>query len=502
MPDVRSAAARAVHTRAVVRVATILEERSDKTSPRPKTRFAVWRLALLGWAVGLAVTVSILVTPFFVFGVRSPSLHLVLDSVDACVALLVAYLVHGRFVRRGRLQDLLISQGLVLLAVAGLGLGYVADAFPGFAPGTLDVWLPLTVRVLGAIFIVSGALTGNSTTPRWLGALRRWPAIPVVAVVVVVLSVLWALRTHLPVALNLSALPESARSPFLTGHVLLLGAQAFAAACFMLASVVYTAQASRYHDELLRWLGPACALAGFARVNYLLFPSLYTDWLYTGDVLRTGCYLLLLVGATREIRQYWTTQAEVAVLADRHRLARELHDGVIQELGYIRSESCALPAAASAQSDHILGACDRALDEARSAVQALSHTGEDSLAMTLHRAAQQVTDRFGTALDVELDDTIVATFEQRHALVRIAREAASNAIRHGGAQRITVSLTQHDGQRQLRVRDDGAGFDVAATARTTTGYGLTSMRDRAKGLPGSFDITSAPGEGSVVTLTW
>lgn len=478
----------------------LLEERVATTDPLPTARASAWRLSLAGWAVGLAVTVLILVTPYFAFGVRSHSLHLVLNSVDAGVALLVAYLVHGRFVRRGRLQDLLISQGLVLLAVAGLGLRYVADLFAGFAPGTLDVWLPLTVRVLGAILIVGGALAGNRTKPVRL--LQRWPVVPAAVVVAVVLGVLWTLGSRLPVALDLSAIPASAQRPLLTGHVLLLLAQAFGAVCFLVASVAYTAQASRYHDELLRWLGPSFALAGFARVNYLLFPSLYTDWLYTGDLLRTGCYLLLLVGATREIRQFWTTQAEVAVLADRHRLARELHDGVIQELVYIRSASHALPAAAIAHGGNIIGACDRALYEARSAVQALSHTGEDTLGLTLHRAAQQVADRYGVSLEVELDDGISAGFEQRHALVRIAREAAANAIRHGHAQHLTLRLVQQDGHRYLSIKDDGRGFDVAATAETSTGYGLTSMRERARGLPGSLDVSSSPGAGSVVAVAW
>ncbi len=490
------------HNEAVVSVAMMRKERVARTDPPPRAQASAWRLSLAGWSAGLAVTVLILATPFFAFGVRSPSLHLVLDSVDASVALLVAYLVHGKFVRRGRLQDLLISQGLVLLAVAGLGLSYVADLFAGFAPGTLDVWLPLTVRVLGAILIVGGALAGNRAKPVRL--LQRWPVIPAAVVVAVVLGVLWALGSRLPVALDPSALPASAQRPLLTGHVLLLFAQAFGAACFLVASVAYTVQASRYQDELLRWLGPAFALAGFARVNYLLFPSLYTDWLYTGDLLRTGCYLLLLVGATREIRQFWTTQAEVAVLADRHRLARELHDGVIQELVYIRSESHALTTAAPAQggNGNIIGACDRALDEARSAVQALSHTGEDTLGLTLHRAAQQVTDRYGVSLEVELADGVAAGFEQRHALVRIAREAVSNAIRHGDAQRLTLRLFQRDGHRYLSIKDDGRGFDVAATAETSTGYGLTSMRDRARGLPGSLDIRSSPGAGSVVTVAW
>lgn len=462
---------------------------------------SAWGLSLVGWAVGLVVTLLILVTPYFGFGLRSPSLHVVLDSVDACVALLVAYLVHGRFVRRGRLQDLLISQGLVLLAVAGLGLSYLADLISGFAPGSLDVWLPLTVRMIGAILIVGAALSENRTLP--VSLLQRWPVIPVVVVLVVaiVAVALWSQGSRLPVALDTTDLPSSAQRPLLTGHVLLLFAQGFAAVCFLVASISYTAQASRFHDELLRWLGPACALAGFARVNYLLFPSLYTDWLYTGDLLRTGCYLLLLVGAVREIRQYWTTQAQVAVLADRHRLARELHDGVIQELAYIRSESHALPSDVG-QRWHIISACDRALDEARSAMQALSHTGDDPFSLTLHRAARQVTDRYHVKLEVQLDDSVTAEFEQRHALLRIAREAASNAIRHGGANCITLRLAQQEGHRHLSVTDNGKGFDVAATVRSGTGYGLTSMHDRARGLSGSLHIESAPGAGSVVTVAW
>ena len=477
----------------------LLKERVTQPGPVAAAR-SVWRLSLAGWGVGLGVTLLILSTPYLVFGVRSHSLHLMLNTVDACVALLAAYLVHGRFVRRGRLQDLLISQGLVMLAVAGLGLRYLAGLFTQFPAGTLDVWLPLAIRVLGAVLIVAGAVAGNRTTR--MERIRRWPFLPVAASVLVVLAVLWSLGPRLPVAFAPSTRPDSAESPFLTGHPLLLTAQTLAAVCFLVASVLYTAQASRHPDELVRWLGPACALAGFARINYLLFPSLYTDWLYTGDLLRTGSYLLLLIGATREIRQYWTTHAEVAVLADRHRLARELHDGVIQELGYIRSESHALPAAAAEQGKDIIGACDRALDEARSALEALSHPGEDTLGLTLHRAAQQLTDRYGVSLEVVVDDRVSADQEQRHALVRIAREATSNAVRHGGARRVTLSLAQQDGRRRLSISDDGSGFDIAAVGRTSTGYGLTSMRDRAAGLPGALNIESAPRGGSVVTVTW
>ena len=72
-------------------------------------------------------------------------------------------------------------------------------------------------------------------------------------------------------------------------------------------------------------------------MNYVLFPSIYSDWLYTGDLLRTASYVVLLVGAAREITGTSRPRRRVAVLDDRRRLARELHDGLVQELVYIRS---------------------------------------------------------------------------------------------------------------------------------------------------------------------
>ena len=474
---------------------------SGRSDPGGEAGISSTGLTAAGLAVGLIVTGLILWSPYLVFGYHSPAVHLMLDSVDACVALLVAYLVHGRYVRDSRLQDLLLAQGLVLLAVAGLGLRYAVEAIPGFEPGTLDIWLPLAIRVIGAVCIASAALAPTrrlEATP-----LRLWSwAVPAAMVAVVSIS-LWAIRARLPVAFDVTALPPSAEEPpLLTGHPMLLLAQGTAALCFLIASLAFTSQAMRRPaDQLLRWLGPACALAAFARVNYSLFPSLYTDWLYTGDLLRTGCYFLLLVGATREMRQYWSAQARAAVLEDRRRLARELHDGVIQELAYIRSESYAIPAD-NASGDRIIAACDRALDETRAAVQALGRAGDDPLGFMLHRAARELAQRYEVQLEVDLDDSINAAPDQRHALMRITREAVSNAVRHGKAKRVSVRLSRAGDQRRLAIHDDGSGFDVASAVAGNAGYGLISMRERARTLPGSFDVEATGDTGSIVTVTW
>ena len=227
-----------------------------------------------------------------------------LDTADACVALLVAYLVHAGFLRGHRWQDALLAQGLVLLALASSGVGLALGSLPGVRAGTLEVWLPLAARVGGAILIVGAALADGrpARSATWL---RRPWTVPA-TLVAVATAVLWASRDWLPVAVETVAAAPG--HPLLSSHAALLEAQVFSGLCFFVASIAFAVQSTRREDELLRWLGPACALAAFARVHYVLFPSLYTDWLYTGDLLRTGCYLLFLVGAGRELGQYWTAR--------------------------------------------------------------------------------------------------------------------------------------------------------------------------------------------------
>lgn len=459
---------------------------------------SVLTVTTLGWLLGLLVTALILWSPYLDSGFRSPYLHLALDTADACVALLAAYLVHGRVVRAGRWQDFLLSQGLLLLGLGGLGLNFALRALPGIRSGTLDVWLPLTLRTAGALLIGAAALAGGRIMRP--AVWRRWSWLALAVLLTMSATAFWLLRTRVPVALSRDYIPGADQQIGVVGHPALLLAQGLAGLSFLVASAAFAVQSTQSADRLLFWLGPACALAGFARVNYILFPSLYSDWLYTGDLLRSGCYLLLLIGAAREMRRYWTSRAEAAVLEDRRRLARELHDSVVQELAYIRAECHRLPA--DPTSERLIAACDRALDESRAAVHALGRPSDEALGFVIHRAARELAERYKVDLEVDVDDSITAEPEQTHALMRITREAVSNAVRHGKADRVHVRLTSDGGERRLAISDDGSGFDVQAAVSSNAGYGLVSMRDRATMLPGSFDVMAEAGSGSVVTVTW
>lgn len=136
------------------------------------------------------------------------------------------------------------------------------------------------------------------------------------------------------------------------------------------------------------------------------------------------------------------------------------------------------------------------------AIDALGQPPDQPLGALLQRAAGQVAGRYVGRVVAEIDGSVVATPEQRHALARITREATSNAMRHGGAGRVELHLARDGGRWRLVLRDDGHGFDVDGARAASTGYGLTTMRERALALPGTFEIRSTAGRGATVEVTW
>ena len=266
----------------------------------------------------------------------------------------------GRYRRDHSARSLLLAVGLLLLAAANLVAGLVGEQ----EEHTVRIWLAQSMRVAGALLVLGGAAVGHL---RWSQRQARWVVLIALVVVSGASLAIWLWRQDLPIALT--STPVSAQDPTITGHPALIVSHLLGGGCFLAAAVTFTVDARRDDDELLRWLGPACVLGRFARVNYMLFPSLYSGWLYTGDLLRTGCYLLLLVGAAREISQYWSAQAGSlsrgpppagARAARRRRPGARLHRPGPRP-----------PDDAEAARQRILDACDRALDEARAAVDAL-----------------------------------------------------------------------------------------------------------------------------------
>jgi signal transduction histidine kinase len=450
-------------------------------------------------AAGIA-TIAVATLPFFRFAYQAPDLRAVVETVNAVVALLVGYLVYGRLRRGQRWQDLLLGMALATVAVANLVLTAVPAALTLGPGGNLSQWAPLVVRLVGTVLLVCAALASTRRRVQPTGALLAAAGLVACLVAVAASGLAWG--DLLPRAVDPRLVGDAAR-PLLVAHPVVLGVQGLEVVLYATAAVAFARQADRTGDELIRWVAAGCVLASFARVHYLLYPSLYSDLVYTGDLLRLGFYLFMLVGASREITRYWQTEAQAAVLDDRRRLARDLHDGLIQELSYIVAQSHRLAAAPgdTVAAGRIAGAAGRAVDESRRALAALTRPTDEPFPTVLRRAAQDLAERYDVKVVATVDPVTDVDEPMAEALLRITAEAVRNAVRHGQASRIDVALDAEP--LSLTVADDGRGFDVNhAGGGRQGGFGLTSMRERAEGVGGTLTIESTPGEGTTVRVTW
>jgi len=234
-------------------------------------------------------------------------------------------------------------------------------------------------------------------------------------------------------------------------------------------------------------------------LNYFLFPSLYSEWVYVGDVFRLTAYFALLIGISREMLAYQRGAADAAVFEERRRLARELHDGLAQELAFIRSEGARLSGTSDRDVMRMATAAERALGEARMAISSLTTPVGEPLEVSLGRAAEAVALRMGARVEVDCTGKPDVPTAARQSLERIVREATSNAVRHGQAKLIRVEINANDRLR-VAIVDNGRGFQTTR-ARSGDSFGLTSMRERAQGIEGTFTVQSAPGEGTTVEVT-
>jgi signal transduction histidine kinase len=305
-----------------------------------------------------------------------------------------------------------------------------------------------------------------------------------------------ALFEVMPVRTDFGALDP--REPFLSGNPVFLGASLGATAALAAAAVGFARSAAHGdRDPLLTWLAVAATVGAFGRLHYFLFPPVQADWVYTGTVFRLAFYLVLLVGAAIEIERYWRGLAAAAVLEERRRIARDLHDGVAQELAYIDRVSRRLHGGGEAPRQ-IAAAAARGLADSRRAIAALTRPLDEPLEDVLAQATEDVAARTGLDVEFDLAPGIELDPQRREALIRIACEAVTNAAVHGHAHGVRVELTNGRGVR-LRVVDDGVGFDPGDGA-TRLGFGLVSMQERAESIGAAFRLDAAPGRGTAVEV--
>ena len=453
------------------------------------------RVVAIASIAAAAATVFVTLAPWVSFAYRSPGTHVAIETAATLIALLASLLVFGRFVRTAQRGDLLLAGALLLLGATNLFFSTI-PALSEAGPGRFEIWTPIAGRFVAASALVAAAFAPAATIARPRRALVRVIA-GVAALLVAIAIVVLAVEPALPHGLDTELSPEASGRPRIVGPTALLATYVALMTLYALAAVGFVRRAERDRDELMTWMAAAMAISAFSRLNYFRFPSIYSEWVYTGDILRLAFYLLLLTGAFREIAGYQRELAAAATYEERRRVARDLHDGLAQDLAFISSQSHRLDGAARPEvAGMIRQAADRALDESRRAIVALTAPADEPLADSLVRTVEELAHRSGAQAEFDLDRDATASAAAREALVRIAGEAVNNSIRHGRARTISVSLRTENGLR-LTVRDDGSGF---TNGDGSGGFGLISMRERAESLGGHLAIETPPDGGAAVTV--
>ena len=194
-------------------------------------------------------------------------------------------------------------------------------------------------------------------------------------------------------------------------------------------------------------------------------------------------------------RAVWRVQED-----ERRRLARELHDGLGQNLTALKHRLAQLAGelgddALRARMEAAIALCADALEDTRHLSRLLRPPILDDLGLepALRWLARTVAEGGGPGVVVEIEPLPALDGELQTLLFRIAQEALTNASRHARAGSVLLRLVARGAELQLQVIDDGEGFDPAATPR---GSGLSGVRERLRLHGGRLELQSAPGHGT------
>ena len=491
-------------------------------------------LILIALGIGLgAVTIAIVVDPSFSFALVDRSFGITLNSLTALGSLALAALALARYRESGRVAGLFQSSAFLVLAwVSGLTTVLVLlkrDAQVGLTLGNqpqemqlpLYVW-SLSLLVSATLFTLGGltALRGPGQIPP---SVRRTLLVPVLAMSVVA-AVLFPLSDLLPPVVYPEGLEAVIAEP--GGHGIMPGItplaiviQSLGIAALLLAVLAYRRSYLRNGPVADGYLAVALLIAAFGELHFGLFPTVATGLVTTAGALRLAFFGVLLLGINAESRsdlralrsayagleRLSQTEAERATLEERTRLAREIHDGLAQDLWFAKLKHERLVPLvhgdARALADEVTKALDAAIVEAKEAVVTM-RTGLDRdrpLYELLADTLEEFGSRAGLRADFSGADLPNALSPRRQAeLLRIVQEALTNVRKHADATVVRLSAEVSDGRLVLGIADNGRGFRADETSGD--GLGMQGMKERARLMGGELSVQSEPSGGTTVRL--
>ena len=434
---------------------------------------------LLGALLALFVTYPGLRPTF-----ELPQVRLVLNTMVALAAALVAVLAGVRFSVEGRRLDWLLCAGFSIAAGSTFCFG-IAPILGNAPLHRREQWALISGRVLAGALIAGAAFARKRTVN------RRRELVELLMFVPAMLLLLWMFADSFGNALPSLDTGDHNQPGLLTA---MLAARALAS---LLAVVGFGLRFRARGNDLDRWLALGATLLLFADLYYVLAPLSSNRFVSTGDFLRLLAYAILLVGVWRAIR---FAEFGRAVAEERARVAREIHDGLAQYLFAVSTHATMLENGADPETTipKLKQAAAAAQQEARFAILALSSaSGTAPFDAALRRYVDFLTADGELEVDLEIDSNIQLAPDEQIEVFRIVQEGLANARKHAGARRADVRIRLRGDERVVSVIDDGAGFDDETVA---SGQGLRNMKARSVSIGGGFRLDSKPGRGTALEV--
>lgn len=426
-----------------------------------------------------------------VLAFRAPTLRAVIETAITLSAFAATGLFGLSFWHRRRMWDLLLAGALLELGLIDL-VSYVLPAAvgrqapPGLAAGPL----------LGKLFMALAlAVGGMAMATKQLRQGRRPLALALAA------GVLGAVVAELGGLLLRGQLPARGA---VTHHGVAVALQHPPVVLFALATAVLLVVAAvrtpslRCGRRVTMLLAGGFVLLAAARLNYLVLPTPGIGWVTAREGFRIAGYGLILAAAICQEAAVRQGIVRAAATEERRRIARDLHDGLAQDLAFIAAHGDRL--AAQAGEDHPLAiAARRALAVSRGAIADLSASEAPSVQAALRHVGDELEVRFGVRVSIDAEGAELNP-SAREDVIRIVREAIVNAAK-AESDNVWVSLTRADDRTILRVLDDGPGIE-SSEPKLGRGFGLKSMRERAAAQGGVLTAREAGGGGTELEVVF
>src|SRR4051794_18031871 len=504
-----------------------------------RDRLAVRRLdfvLVVTTLVLVVVTAALLVDKSLSFALVDRSADVAINALTVLAAGSLAALALARYRESGRLAGLFQASAFLLIAwISLLNVSAVVlkveDDFGlslGIAPGQLPLFVSSITRlVAGALLVIGGAAAVGMlhNQPRT----RRVLLVPTVVVTVGV-AVLYLIRDQVPsfdtllpfvgpigIKTLISDPRFSGPLPDVTGVAFLI--QATSTVLFFMGMFLYRRSYLRDGPVADGYLAVAMLIGAFAEVHFFFYPGVHTSIVTTSEALRLAFFVVLLAGINAESRsdlralrsayaaldRLRLSEAERATLEERTRLARELHDGLAQDLWFAKLKHERLvphvPEDQKELAQEVTQALDSAISEAKQAVVTM-RAGDDRdrpLEELMSRTIDDFAARSGVRADFSAAD-LPASLPPRTQVevLRVLQEALTNVRKHADATVVRVAADAADGVLHLVIMDNGRGFRPEESSGD--GLGLQGMKERARLMGGEMRVHSEPSGGTSVEL--